>query len=95
MSKTIFAAVAILFVATASAGFAADAIPGASYDDYSRYSSIEGPRVPLMQSFAPNRDDALLTEVYGPYDYMFGRHGLMDQNAVRTASASTGTGPMS
>ena len=44
MSRTIFAAVAILCVATASAGFAADAIPGASFDDYSRYSSIEGPR---------------------------------------------------
>jgi hypothetical protein len=95
---TIFAALAVLLVATATGALASDALTkaGASYDDYSRYSSVDGPRAPLMQSFAPNRDDALMTDLYGPFDYLFGPHGAMDPNAVRTASTSTAVaGPRS
>jgi hypothetical protein len=47
-----------------------------------------------MQSFAPNRDDALLTDIYGPYDYLFLLHNELDPNTIRTASTS-GAGPTS
>lgn len=96
MTRTTFlTAAAILLAAAGSASLAA---AGAIGDDYSRYSNIEGPNVPLMQSFAPNRDDALLTKIYGPYDYLFLLNDKLDPNAVRTASTSTsnaGAGPTS
>lgn len=88
MTRTILFAAAMLLAATAPAAFAANA--GMIGDDYARYSSIEGPNAPLMQSFAPNRDDAMLTDLYGPYDYLFLLHDELDPNAVRTASTSVG-----
>ncbi len=91
---TIFTALAVLLVATTTGVLAGETLRMAagSYDDYSRYSSIEGPRAPLIKSFAPNRDDALLTDLYGPFDYMFGLPGALDPNAVRTASATSAVG---
>lgn len=80
MTKNILlSAAALLLAVTATASLAAD--------DYSRYAGIEGPNAPLMTSFAPNRDDALLSDLYGPYDYLFTLHDAMDD--MRTAAASS------
>lgn len=97
MNKTTLlsaSAIAILLAATAtSASAAGTSIIG---DDYSRYASIEGPNAPLEQSFAPNRDDALLSALYGPFDYLFGAPHELDRNAVLAASTSAAdTGPTS
>ena len=61
-----------------------------SYDDYSRYADAAGvteASVLLESSLIDiNRDDPLLTRMYGPFDYMF----IVDERAreaVRTASA--------
>lgn len=68
MTKTILlSAAAVLLAAAASATTGSTAMAGADTgiigDDYARYSSVDGPNSPLMQSFAPNRDDALLTDI--------------------------------
>ena len=99
MTKTILlSAAAVLLAAAASATTGSTAMAGADTgiigDDYARYSSVDGPNSPLMQSFAPNRDDALLTDIYGPYDYLFLLHNALDPNTIRTASTS-GAGPTS
>lgn len=96
MTRTILlSAAALLLAATATTAFAAQSGSGIVGDDYSRYASIDGPNAPLMTSFAPNRDDALVTDLYGPFDYMFDRDAAMGRNDVQTAAASGSAGPTS